>query len=362
MSDQYANWRERLANSMLPKSQQKKILTYESVVDPGFYRKRLTEKTPGGATKTIGYEPVAFWIDGEGETRELVGMIAGRALNAGQCEAEWTYVCDKPIPEEVYRAVAERGEPWPDQHVRVINTADKADKLMAFATQADKAAMREEAAKPGEVTFVAGALDNPPAEPDPSAEIIAEIEALKPGVADYAAIESDEQSARAQDLRSQLTAAAGRLDKHRESLVRPHLDAQQKINGQFNPIIRATKELAGTVLNAMAAWERQKREQARLAQQAAEKAAREAEEAGKPAAPAPPSNAPPPSEQIKGATGRAAHVSTKWLAVVDDQDAAYQAMKANPVIIEAIRKVAQARLDAGIDTPGVSKKEDVKIR
>ena len=99
MSDVYAPWRERLANAALPKKDRRKILTYENVVNPGFYRKRLTEKTPGGATKTIGYEPVAFWIEGDGDARELVGMIGGRSLNAAQCEAEWLYVCDKPISE-----------------------------------------------------------------------------------------------------------------------------------------------------------------------------------------------------------------------------------------------------------------------
>lgn len=408
MTDVYAGWRARLANAALPKSEQKKIPTFETEVDPGFYRKRLTEKTAGGATKTVGHEPVAFWL----ESGAIVGVAGGRNLDAEQCVALWHSVSASPISEETWRAVAERGEPWPDAHVPKFPTAEMEEALRAEALARSKvdptkaldgapvgsalkivlppeqaAAIREEMAKPGtalkaiaELPGVAGPASSPDAaSDDPAKFIAAEIEALKGGVPQYATIESDEQSARAQDLRSQLTTAAGKLDKHREALVRPHLDAQQKINAQFNPTIKATKELANTVLDAMRAWERTKREAAAEALRRAEEerqriiaaneaAARKAAEEGKPAPEAAPavvqaqSNAPPPSEQIKGATGRAASVRTAWLAVVDDQDAAYLAMRANPVVIEAIRKVAQARLDAGIDTPGVSKKEDVKIR
>ena len=43
-----------------------------------------------------------------------------------------------------------------------------------------------------------------------------------------------------------------------------------------------------------------------------------------------------------------ASVREAWEAVVTDQDALYQAVKENPVIVEALRKVAQARVDGDL--------------
>jgi hypothetical protein len=73
-------------------------MVHEGDPQPGFYRR----KRKGGA-----WDPAAiFWHDDK-----LVCVIAGRVYDAAE---QWTRLYPNPITEDVYRAVAEGGEPWPD--------------------------------------------------------------------------------------------------------------------------------------------------------------------------------------------------------------------------------------------------------
>lgn len=100
MTDQYAFWTKALAvgsGRRLTKEQAKPLgMTHEP--QPGFYRRRVKD----GADI-----PVAIWQGGEG-----VLALANDA--PADADAVWTWCCDWPITEEVYRAVAEEGKPWPD--------------------------------------------------------------------------------------------------------------------------------------------------------------------------------------------------------------------------------------------------------
>lgn len=343
----YAYWHAALAG------QKPKAFTDDPQC--GFYRRRNKDKE----TKKITYDPVAIWRDPD---IGLIGLVGNRDVTGDQLKELWNWIADKPVTEEAYRA-AQRGEPWHDEHraKQAVEIKQPGYEIVEGKPFIDPERGAAPAPDP-----LAQSSD------DPAKAIIADIEAAEKGVTQYATVDSDEQSAKGQDLRSQLTTLAGKLDKYRESLVRPHIDAQRDINAKFNPIITRAKGAANKVRDAMEAWERHKREQARRAElererieQANAAAAKAAEDAGKPAPapqpPPPPINTPAPAEQIKGAS-RAAAVREVFRAVIVDQDALYQAVKTNPIIIEALRKIAQARVDAGIDTPGVEKKEDVKIR
>ena len=108
----YDNWRRRLAGETITAYLQPQL------EDEGYYRRPITEPVVGangqrnGQKRIIGWEPVAYFID-DGMLR---GVIGDRDMAANEVTDEtlWSYVCRHPIAENVYRAVAERGEPWPD--------------------------------------------------------------------------------------------------------------------------------------------------------------------------------------------------------------------------------------------------------
>jgi hypothetical protein len=105
MTDQFANWRKALAGEKVP--------VYETEPNAGYYRKPITEKTAGGATKKIGWEPVAFWYADNGELQCLTG-VRSYAVARDKAIELWLWVAKYPISEELYFAVTEQGAPWPD--------------------------------------------------------------------------------------------------------------------------------------------------------------------------------------------------------------------------------------------------------
>jgi hypothetical protein len=119
MTDNYINWRRRLAGE--------KVETFlqPQAADCGYYRKPITEAVLGANGKTngqkrvIGWIPVAYYVDAFLPTvlRGLIGAGDGmRDLSEHEVtdESLWSYCCRYPIPYDVYQAVAENGEPWPD--------------------------------------------------------------------------------------------------------------------------------------------------------------------------------------------------------------------------------------------------------
>lgn len=323
----YANWQKRLAGEKIP--------TYESDVDVGFYRKRNKDKE----TKAITWEPVAFWMDGE----ELAGRIGNRDLTADQCVALWTWVVAYPITEEEYRRVAEQGLPWSDAH-----------------TPAPKA-KNAPAASPAPANAVS--------EPTLSEQI----EKLAAGASQYAKIEDDGTAKRAQSLRASLTELAGKADKARAAEKEPHLEAGRKVDAQWMPVVKLAKDTAATIRSAMEAWENEKRRIARIAAEKAERERleferqrREAEVKNAPPPPPPvappPPNTPPPSEQIRGAVGRAAAVSVWHEVIVDDEAAAYAALKGDAELSALIKKLAQKKTDAGMTVAGTHTEERTRVR
>ena len=84
--DQWQHWRNALVGNVGP--------IHENEPQSGFYR--------------VKNDPVAIWRDGD----DLFAERAGRPV-ADVC-ALWTYAAKWPISCELYEAVAERGEPWPD--------------------------------------------------------------------------------------------------------------------------------------------------------------------------------------------------------------------------------------------------------
>jgi len=92
----YSYWKSALAGE--------KATAFVDSPSPGFYRTK----------RGTSWVPVAVWPNGDGLGfkigREVVGADMGTEL--------WSHYCAHPITEEVYRAVAERGENWPDAHIK----------------------------------------------------------------------------------------------------------------------------------------------------------------------------------------------------------------------------------------------------
>lgn len=124
MTDYYTNWKARLEGATV------KTYLQPQLEDAGYYRKPITRKLANGQNETLDWEPVALWVEND----DLLGLIGRGAAMRDLSEQEligeefWSWICRNPIPYEVYQAVAERGEPWPDsKEVQLANTMGEAD-------------------------------------------------------------------------------------------------------------------------------------------------------------------------------------------------------------------------------------------
>lgn len=251
----------------------------------GYYRKA---KVAGGPL-----EPLAIWRDQDGDLYIMWGKDEARP------EKVWPDCAWKPVPYEWYEAVAERGEEWPDIHTMT----------------AEDDAEREP-----------GIGDNNPPEATESSVLQGEIAEARAGLKKYAKIVGDEMAAAAQSLRSKLNELAGKADKLRDKLKRPHFEKAKAVDDEWQPLVKHAAAGADQIKAALQAWENEKlaKEQAAQAARDAEaNAAAEAQEAAEwkarqegteapasmPAQPEPPP-AVAPQTTIKGGTGRAATIST----------------------------------------------------
>ncbi len=330
MSYQY--WKDALAGKKPP--------MYVDQCELGFYRKSISERNDKGNSRRVGWEPVAVFMDGD----VMVARVGTKEItDPDKLNDLWSWIASNAISEEWYRAVAEQGLPWPDAHDPSKNVGNVLDAGGPVQS--------------GKVTF--GPEEG---RESPEQKLAREIAEAKAGVSQYAKIESDEMAGRAISLKNELTTLAGKLDKVRETLVRPHVDAQAEINGRFNPIIKDAKEQCKALLGHVGEWEDLKRDAARKAQAEADRIAREhaekarkAEEAGKPPPPAPTPvapNAPPPSVQIAAAVGKKASVKVAKIVTSIDLNKAFAQFGGQPEVYEVLLKLAQQAVDAGLTVDG----------
>lgn len=345
----YEYWRAALAGEK-PKAY---------VDDPrlGFYRKGVYQRNDKGLNKRVGWSPVAVFMVGDVMTARIGSEDTGQDVTGDQLNELWTYISDNPISEGTYREVAKLGKPWPDAHDPSKNKPSAAELMEVTAIERDPLLV----SKLTEQTTEAA-----------DAKIIAEIGQARAGVSQYEKIESDEMAGRSISLKNELTTLAGKLDKVREALVRPHVDAQAEINGKYNPTIKAAKADAASLLKAAGAWEDMKREAARKAQAEADRRDRDhaekvrlAEETGKPlpVAPKPVApNAPPPSTQIAAAVGKKASVKVHREVTAIDLDKAFAMFRNEHAVYEVLLSLAQKATDAGLTVDGATIQEKSVVR
>lgn len=275
--------------------------------------------------------PVAVWPKGNGlQGPDALGFKIGTEVVGANMGTElWSHYCAHPITEAVYRAVAERGENWPDSDpivAEITSAQPSGDSLDEFRQQIAKAAT---------------------------------------GLDAYERIESDESAARAAGLRNLLLKLKKDADEARAALKAPHLKAGQEIDGEWNPLVKQAQGAADQIRNAIGSWETLKRQAAAPAAQRDAEAARAAEAAGR-SAPAPVApNAPAPSQQVRPTFGKAAGVSVYQHVVKIDPDKVLAALRERPEwysVLNCLEEIASKLARNGIILPGVETEERAKVR
>jgi len=328
MTDRYVFWRDSLAGL-------KPQITNEHPM-PGFYRMK----------RGTGWVPVAVWPLGPSAGMASLGFKIGHEKVGADIGTErWPWYAAHPITEDVYRAVAERGEQWPDEDATVA--AILATNHVPAATQAAPDATKSPA--------------------DPVDEMREQIAVALRGVPTYAKIESEDANAAATGLRNLLNELAGDADKARVAEKEPFLEGGRKVDAKYKKLIDSAKAGALEIKKARDVYEDMKREAAR---QAALRAAEEQRRIDEEAAhrdisePIPvvqsKSNLPPPAAQIRPTYGRAANVGTKMVVTAVDWDKMIAALKPRPewpIVEDFLREMAQKLANKGIVLDGVTTRE-----
>lgn len=324
MTDALQFWRDSLAG--------KKPEIHADSPQQGYYKARKGKGTP--------YVPVAIW-EKDGELVAIHGdeMVAPTAI--------WTWCADKPV--------------------------SKAD--FQFA--------REHRRFAGDIEPLTGHNSGELSLLDQLRDYIATASAWLKGREIKSKIEADQ----CQNYRTEVLRLKGLVDKEREAKVRPHLDAQQAINGEYNPLIKEADELNKQLRAApeafakaeerrleaerRAAWEaeqeRVRKEREAIEAERAKQLAEDPIAALTEPAPELPMSPPPPEPvrvHIGGQRGRVGGLKGYWEAEITDYPKALQHYANHPDVKAIVLKLAKAevRLNKGnVTIPGVRPYEDRRI-
>lgn len=354
----YSSWKARLEMAKVP--------THDGDPDVGFYRKPVrAPRSEGNAI--IGWEAVAYFMEGT----TIVGVIGDRDMSQNEVTDLWTYVCAYPIPEDVYKDVADHGKDWPSGLIgepkRSRAAAAKAQDAAAMAQQANTIpAAGREVAK----------TDNAPPEEVPVIDQIRERVANAKRVAEgYQNIPDDDVAAKAAGARNLINEIKLQAEKQKEAEFRPHKEAADKVSAAWNPIIREAEDVGKAILRELRAHETRKREAAAAAQAkideenrriaaANERAIDKAFESGDIenvtlVAPKAIPEDLQPKAKIEATYGRSVSFREKDFVVVQNLDEVYQHFKTKQDVINLLTTLAQRDIDAGLTVPGTTTKKGV---
>ena len=177
-------WNSALAGKPLPIS--------ADHPQPGFYRMRRKKGGP--------YKPVAIWERGG----ELVMKCGEEMLDP---VTNWTYCADKPVTKEDAKVAFETGS-WPGDVDLPAAIGDNSGDLSLM---------------------------------DEIADYMETARSWGKGI-DQKSVDKDTAD-KAANYATHLGTLTSKLDKERKDRVAPHLEAQREVNGQYNPIIEAAKDL-----------------------------------------------------------------------------------------------------------------------
>jgi hypothetical protein len=344
MTDRYVFWRDSLAGKKPP--------IINETPNCGFYRMKRGDR----------WVPVAVWpLGGTALVDTGFGFKFGSEVVGEHMGTEqWPWYAAHPITEEVYRAVCERGENWPDADPIVAAMTNGATKSAQPATQTVP-----DATKPAA---------------DPVDEMREQITVALKGVAAYAKIGDEDANARAAGLRNMLMKLSGDADKDGKALYEPHFRKYKALYDQWNPLVKLAKDGADKIKKALEAYADDKRKAAAAAAARAEEERKRLEKERFDAAvqaqidgePSPDfeeiapvvvqSNMPLPTTQVRPTFGRAAHVGTKNVVTDIDVDKVFAALRHMPEMREFLMGLAQKAVSAGITVNGATIEERSAIK
>jgi len=307
--------------------------------EPGFYRKVIKARDSKGNNKRIGWEPVAVFSSSEDQN--LIGRVGDKDLTGDALNELWSYIAGNPISEETYRAVAEHGEPWPDE-------------LKAIP------AVNREVSKD----------DNDPPEvltdKDHATGIDAAIgAALK-------AVTNEEQASQALGSKNRIAELRLAADKAGKALYDPPYREYKRLHGLWAPMVAhadtAEKALNRVILTfreserqRLAKEQAEAEERQRLLDEANARAADRAIASGEP-------EQPPEVEEVVAPVASTPLTPTygtrkikeevhQILDAVTDYDAVYNFLKAEPKVKTLLLELATAKVKAGFMVPGTTTRE-----
>ena len=377
----FDNWKRRLAGETITAYLQPQL------EDEGYYRRPITEPVVGANGKTngqkriVGFEPVAYFID-DGMLR---GVIGDRDMAANEVTDEglWSWVVKYPIKEEWFRAVAERGEKWPDFNEQgqwaPINLNDALKRPLAVGLDpvARAEAVAVDARKGAEIEASIvddiGPGHNKPPVVEPHVEHSEAIDNAVKAALDLKV--TDETSA------SILLGAINRIaelrlaaDKAGHAIYDPIYADYKKEQARWPGMVKKAKDTETELNKRYLTWraaEKKKADDAereRLAEimrieeanaRAADRAIGRGEPEPEPVDPEEVLPAPTPAPAPVAPTYRAAgqrtapkEVEKWWLDGIDDFAKVYQHFKDNADVKAALLKAATAAVTNGQEVPG----------
>lgn len=304
IADQYDFWRRRMAGEVVP--------IHDGEPQAGFYKLR---------TRDGNWQPVAYWFGKDGALRCRVGA---RDIDEQTAAERWPYASKTPISHEVYKAVI-NGELWPDQHESVVR-----DRINSDAAPADDSfdALKdriEDLARDAQNLIEAG-----PAHDQNAAD-------------------------RASDLANRLAELQKTADAARAAEKKPHDEAAAAVQAKWKPLLGTAdiyRRIKEAVITPFLVGEEKKR---RLAEAAARRAAEEAAKAGQPI-PEPQAQRAAPKAGSGGR--RSVALRTVNVVTITDRAALLAFFADNPIITEALQKMAEKATAAGVTVPGVTVTEE----
>ena len=302
--DQYSFWRRRMAGEIVP--------IHDGEPQSGFYKLR---------TKDGNWHPMAYWFAKDGSLRCRIG---NQDVNDQAANERWPWASKNPISHEVYKSVI-AGQPWPDQHEAVIR--DRANSTGA----------------PEEDSFE-GLKDR-----------IEDLARDAQKLIDAGAATDQSASDRAADLANRLAELYKQADAARAAEKKPLDEAVAAVQAKWKPLLGAAdiyKRIKEVVITPFLRAEMAKH---RAAEEAARKTAEDAARAGQPIPDAIPQRAAP-----KAGSGGRRSVALRTVKVVTivDRKAVLDFFADNPIITEALQKMAEKATAAGVVVPGVAVTEE----
>ena len=189
----------------------------------------------------------------------MAGPVLGGIIGVGDAAREltpneltdeelWSYVVANPISYEVYEAVADNGEPWPDEPLE---------------------------RKP--VDIVAGRViertDNLPPTVDPLEEHRDGIaNAAQAALTNYATVTSDDMAAQAEGAKNRLAELRLAADKAGKALYDPPYREYKRLHALWTPMVKQSQDAEDKIEVAVKVW--REKERLRVAAVAAEVAER----------------------------------------------------------------------------------------